>query len=46
MLPGMSQETPQGTWEPPLNRPVLSGTARSDYERYLNTEELDRKSVV
>ncbi len=32
----MSQET----WEPPLNRPVLSGEARSDYERYLNTEEL------
>jgi len=32
----MSQET----WEPPLNRPVLPGTARSDYERYLNTEEL------
>jgi len=32
----MSQET----WEPPLNRPVLLGTARSDYERYLNTEEL------
>jgi tryptophan 2,3-dioxygenase len=36
----MSQETPQETWEPPLNRPVLSGEARSDYERYLNTEEL------
>ncbi len=48
----MSPETPQETaqestrnnteeaWEPPLNRPVLSGTARSDYERYLNTEEL------
>ena len=32
----MSQET----WEPPLNRPVLPGEARSDYERYLNTEEL------
>ena len=32
----MSEET----WEPPLNRPVLAGTARSDYERYLNTEEL------
>jgi tryptophan 2,3-dioxygenase len=36
MLRAMSQET----WEPPLNRPVLPGTARSDYERYLNTEEL------
>src|SRR5260221_5774048 len=44
MLPGMSQETPhltpEETWEPPLNRPVLPGTARSDYERYLNMEEL------
>ena len=28
------------TWEPPLNRPVLPGEARSDYERYLNTDEL------
>ena len=27
-------------FEPPLNRPVLPGSARSDYERYLNTEEL------
>ena len=35
--PGMSQDE---SWEPPLNRPVLSGEARSDYERYLNTEEL------
>lgn len=32
----MSQET----WEPPLSRPVLPGEARTDYERYLNTEEL------
>jgi len=30
----------QDTWEPPLNRPVLPGEARSDYERYLNTEGL------
>ena len=30
----------QDTFEPPLNRPVLPGEARSDYERYLNTEEL------
>jgi tryptophan 2,3-dioxygenase len=37
MLPGMS---PQETWEPPLNRPVLPGSARTDYERYLNMEEL------
>ena len=36
MLCAMSQET----WEPPLNRPVLPGEARSDYERYLNSEEL------
>ena len=36
MLCAMSQET----WEPPLNRPVLAGGARSDYERYLNTDEL------
>ncbi len=36
----MSQETPQETWEPPLNRPVLTGEARSDYERYLNTDGL------
>ena len=35
-LCAMSQET----FEPPLNRPVLPGEARSDYERYLNTEEL------
>jgi tryptophan 2,3-dioxygenase len=27
-------------FEPPLNRPVLPGEARTDYERYLNTEEL------
>lgn len=32
----MSQET----WEPPLSSPVLPGEARTDYERYLNTEEL------
>ena len=30
----------QDTFEPPLNRPILPGEARSDYERYLNTEEL------
>ncbi|RDI74143.1 Tryptophan 23-dioxygenase [Gaiella occulta] len=36
MLPAMSQET----WEPPLSSPVLPGEARTDYERYLNTEEL------
>ena len=36
MLSAMSPET----WEPPLNRPVLPGEARTDYERYLNTEEL------
>src|SRR4026208_1483464 len=30
----------QDTFEPPRNRPVLPGEARSDYERYLNTEEL------
>ena len=36
MLCAMSQET----WEPPLNRPVLPGTARTDYERYLNMDEL------
>ena len=32
----MSEET----WEPPLNRPVLPGDARSDYERYLDTDAL------
>jgi tryptophan 2,3-dioxygenase len=36
MLPSMSQDS----FEPPLNRPVLPGEAGSDYERYLNTEEL------
>jgi tryptophan 2,3-dioxygenase len=36
MLSGMSHET----WEPPLNRPVLPGSARTDYERYLNMDEL------
>ena len=35
-----TRETAAETWEPPLNRPVLPGEARSDYERYLNTEEL------
>ena len=36
MLCGMSEEA----FQPPLNRPVLPGDARTDYERYLNTEEL------
>ena len=36
MLCAMSEKA----FEPPLNRPVLPGEARSDYERYLNTEEL------
>jgi tryptophan 2,3-dioxygenase len=36
MLSGMSGEP----FEPPLNRPVLAGSARTDYERYLNMEEL------
>jgi tryptophan 2,3-dioxygenase len=36
MLSGMSQDS----FEPPLNRPVLPGSARTDYERYLNMEEL------
>ena len=36
MLCAMSEQT----FEPPLNRPVLPGEARSDYERYLNTDEL------
>ena len=27
-------------FEPPLSQPVLPGAARTDYERYLNTEEL------
>jgi tryptophan 2,3-dioxygenase len=40
MSPETPQETPEATWEPPLNRPVLPGEARTDYERYLNTEEL------
>ncbi len=35
-MPGGAEET----WEPPLSQPVLPGEARSDYERYLNTEEL------
>jgi len=36
MLCAMSEKA----FEPPLNRPVLPGAARSDYERYLNTDEL------
>jgi tryptophan 2,3-dioxygenase len=40
MSPEAPQETTEETWEPPLNRPVLAGTARTDYERYLNMEEL------
>jgi tryptophan 2,3-dioxygenase len=36
MLSGMSEQT----FGPPLNRPVLPGGARTDYERYLNMEEL------
>jgi len=36
----MSGNGAEETWEPPLNRPVLPGEARTDYERYLNTEEL------
>ncbi len=36
MLCAMSQEP----WEPPLSQPVLPGDARTDYERYLNSEEL------
>ena len=40
MSPETPQEAAQETWEPPLNRPMLPGSARSDYERYLNTEEL------
>jgi len=36
----MSGDGSEETWEPPLNRPVLPGEARTDYERYLNTEEL------
>ena len=38
--PACSVPMSQETWEPPLNRPVLPGEARTDYERYLNTEEL------
>ncbi len=40
MLRSMSGDGSEETWEPPLNRPVLPGEARTDYERYLNTEEL------
>jgi tryptophan 2,3-dioxygenase len=40
MLRSMSGDGSDETWEPPLNRPVLPGEARTDYERYLNTEEL------
>ena len=40
MLSRMSGGSAEETWEPPLNRPVLPGEARTDYERYLNTEEL------
>jgi tryptophan 2,3-dioxygenase len=36
MLCAMSEKA----FEPPLNRPVLPGEARSDYERYLSTDEL------
>src|SRR3954454_42180 len=31
---------PADGWEPPLNRPILPGEAGSDYERYLNMDEL------
>ena len=33
-------EDAEEAWEPPLSSPVLPGTARADYERYLNTDEL------
>lgn len=36
----MSGNGDDSAFEPPLNRPVLAGAARSDYERYLNTDEL------
>ncbi len=40
MLSSMSGNGSEEAWEPPLNRPVLPGEARTDYERYLNTEQL------
>ncbi len=40
MLSRMQGDGAEETWEPPLNRPVLEGEARTDYERYLNTDEL------
>ena len=36
----MPEEDAEEAWEPPLSCPVLPGTARADYERYLNTDEL------
>jgi tryptophan 2,3-dioxygenase len=35
-----ASETDGAEWEPPLSQPILPGDAPSDYERYLNTEEL------
>jgi len=36
----MSGTGAEGSWEPPLSQPVLPGSARTDYERYLSTEAL------
>lgn len=36
----MSEAGTGAVWEPPLSQPVLPGSARSDYERYLSTDEL------
>jgi tryptophan 2,3-dioxygenase len=36
----MSDSAAEGSWAPPLDEPVLPGTAGSDYERYLLTDEL------
>ncbi len=36
----MADTAPEASWQPPLDEPILPGTAPSDYERYLLTQEL------
>ncbi|HZO49893.1 MAG TPA: hypothetical protein VFB26_07085 [Gaiellaceae bacterium] len=36
----MADTAPEASWQPPLDEPILPGSAASDYERYLLTDEL------
>jgi tryptophan 2,3-dioxygenase len=36
----MTETASEESWQPPLDEPILPGAAGSDYERYLNTDEL------